>query len=56
MKTKPKTKPKTKRPTKGLCRKQMQRIADSLADVYPGKKLLVLMPGDPLPKWLQADG
>lgn len=36
-----------------MTRKQMQRVAAKIADVYPGKRLIVLMPGDPVPDFLK---
>ena len=33
-----------------MTRKGMLAIARELADCYPGKKLTVLMPGDPIPE------
>tara|TARA_R110000868_G_scaffold66083_1_gene197164 strand:- start:511 stop:684 length:174 start_codon:yes stop_codon:yes gene_type:complete len=42
---------KSRRPPqfKTMTRKGMLAIARELADCYPGKKLTVLMPGDPIP-------
>ena len=41
-----------KKPTKPWpvsTRADVQAIADNIADIYPGKKLIVLMPGDKVP-------
>lgn len=38
---------------KPMTRKAMQSIADNIADVYPGRKIIVLMPGDKVPDELK---
>lgn len=44
---------KGKRQAKKMTRKDMQAVARNIADVYPGKKLIVLMPGDKIPDELK---
>lgn len=44
----------TTKQKRDMTRKQMQSIADNISDIYAGRKIIVLMPGDKLPKELRA--
>jgi hypothetical protein len=41
------------RKKKGMSRKDMEEIKANIADIYPGRRLIVLMPGDEIPKELR---
>lgn len=38
---------------KPMTRKDMNEIAENIADVYPGRRIIVLMPGDKVPNELK---